>query len=116
MSTGREPRVVHGEAVHGLDVDPFTRCRHYHGPSDVIALRFRCCNRWYPCFECHAACAGHPAEVWPAAERQARAVLCGACGYQLTIAEYLACRSTCPACGAGFNPGCARHRHLYFGD
>lgn len=47
-------------------------------------------------------------------EQHARAVLCGVCGHQLTVIEYLDCGSTCPACGTAFNPGCARHRHLYF--
>lgn len=109
-----ETRAIHGETVHGLDVDPETRCRHYHGPDDVIALRFRCCGRWHPCFDCHEACADHPAEVWAVAERDRRAVLCGVCGHQLTVDEYLACQSRCPACATSFNPGCGRHHHLYF--
>ena len=109
-----ETRAIHGETVYGLDVDPQTRCRHYHGPDDVIALRFKCCRRWYPCLECHLASADHPAEVWASTERLVRAVLCGVCGHQLTIDAYLTCESTCPACGADFNPGCARHYHLYF--
>jgi uncharacterized CHY-type Zn-finger protein len=109
-----ETRAIHGESVHGLDVDAETRCRHYHGPLDVIALRFRCCGHWYPCFECHAACADHAAEVWPVAEHRQCAVFCGVCGHHLTVQAYLTCDSRCPACGAGFNPGCAKHRHLYF--
>ena len=109
-----ETRAIHGERVRGLDLDAETRCRHYHSVVDVIALRFRCCGEWYPCFECHAACADHPAAVWKADERHHHAVLCGVCGHRLTIAEYLGCESRCPACAASFNPGCARHRHLYF--
>ena len=64
-----ETRAIHGERVRGLDLDAETRCRHYHSVLDVIALRFRCCGEWYPCFECHAACADHPAAVWKADER-----------------------------------------------
>ena len=54
------------------------------------------------------------AAVWPIAERHATAVLCGACGARLSIAEYLVARSRCPRCGVAFNPGCANHHHLYF--
>ncbi len=107
-------REVHGIAVRGIEVDPATRCAHWHGPTDVIALRMRCCGEWYPCYECHAELAGHPAEVWPLNERDAGAVLCGACGAVLGIDAYLGCESSCPSCGAAFNPGCALHHHLYF--
>jgi len=107
-------RRVHGVDVLGIDIDAETRCRHYAGPTDVIALKFYCCNAWYPCIDCHRAVADHAPGVWPVSEREERAILCGVCGHQLTIAAYLACESTCPECGAGFNPGCALHHHLYF--
>lgn len=100
--------------VRGVGVDAQTRCAHYHGPSDVIALRFRCCGEWFPCIDCHREVAGHDVEVWPLAERDREAVLCGVCGRRLTIAEYLGCDSTCPACGAAFNPGCSNHWRHYF--
>jgi uncharacterized CHY-type Zn-finger protein len=100
--------------AHGLDLDPQTRCAHWHGPLDVIALKMRCCGAYYACRECHDALAGHPARVWPKAEWDQPAVLCGACGTELSIRAYLACASQCPVCGAGFNPGCYMHRHLYF--
>ena len=108
------PRLVFGAAVYGVDVDAATRCAHYHGPQDVVALKFKCCQRWYPCRECHDECERHPATVWPLAERDARAVLCGVCGWRLTIAEYLRCEAASTRCGAAFNPGCANHYHLYF--
>jgi len=107
-------REVHGEAVHGIGVDAETRCAHWHGPTDVIALRFKCCGKWYPCTDCHAEAAGHPAKVWPLAERDANAVLCGACGAILSAETYLGCDSTCPSCSTAFNPGCVLHHHLYF--
>jgi uncharacterized CHY-type Zn-finger protein len=40
--------------------------------------------------------------------------LCGACGHQLTVNEYLNCNSVCPRCRSQFNPGCANHYYLYF--
>lgn len=100
--------------VHGLDLDPQTRCAHWHSPLDIIALKMRCCETYYACRDCHDALAGHPAKVWPRAEWAQPAVLCGACGTELSVAEYLACESACPGCGAGFNPGCHNHLDLYF--
>lgn len=106
--------VLIGETlVRGLLVDDRTRCEHYHGPLDVIALRFACCREWYPCHECHAALADHPAAQWPIDARGEDAVLCGECGTRLRIDEYLAIEG-CPSCHAGFNPGCRLHRRLYF--
>lgn len=107
-------RLIHGENVLGADIDPQTRCLHYHGDLDVIAIKFKCCDQWYPCYECHAAVADHAPGVWPKSEFNKVAILCGACGHQLTTSEYLNCGSACPACSAKFNPGCANHYHLYF--
>ena len=107
-------KTVQGIVVHGLDVDSQTRCRHWHSPLDVIAIRFACCGLWYPCHDCHDAVADHVATVWPRDAFDSHAVLCGVCGHQLTVHEYLASNSTCTRCGVGFNPGCALHYHLYF--
>ena len=100
--------------VRGIDVDPQTRCAHYHSALDIIAIRMKCCDEYYACKECHEALAGHPIEVWPRAEWNEKAILCGACGTDLTINEYLGSAYRCPACGAAFNPGCGRHAHFYF--
>lgn len=100
--------------VRGLDLDPNTRCAHWRSELDIIAIRMRCCGVYYACRECHDALADHPARVWAASEFGERAILCGACGHQLTIREYLGCGSRCPRCEARFNPGCHKHRHLYF--
>lgn len=105
---------IHGERVCGTDIDPQTRCSHYHSDLDIIAIRFKCCERWFPCYECHSEITDHKAEIWPADERDTLAVLCGGCGRQMSITEYLDCDSTCPACESKFNPGCATHYHLYF--
>jgi uncharacterized CHY-type Zn-finger protein len=98
----------------GVDVDPQTRCAHYHDERDIIAIKFKCCGEWFSCHQCHATLAGHTAKVWSKEEFGERAVLCGNCGHQLTIREYLQCESVCPQCERHFNPGCARHYHLYF--
>jgi len=127
--------------IRGVEVDDETRCAHYDGDSDVVAIAFPCCdtvgctsfpgstgppgespghsyNRpyetFYPCFRCHDAVADHDADTWPAADRSVRAVLCGACDERLSIADYLAAADACPNCGHPFNSGCADHYDRYF--
>ena len=100
--------------VRGLELDPETRCAHWRSPLDVVAIKMRCCGVYYACRDCHDALSSHPAEVWPRAEWSEPAVLCGACGTELSVNAYLACDNRCPACAATFNPGCKLHHHLYF--
>ncbi len=100
--------------VHGLNLDPQTRCLHYHKPTDIIAIKMKCCGLYYACKDCHLALAGHPIEVWPQFEWHQPAVLCGACRTELTISQYLQCDTRCPACQAPFNPACRNHHHFYF--
>ncbi|WP_164232759.1 CHY zinc finger protein [Microbacterium hydrocarbonoxydans] len=107
-----EPRSIR-PPVLGAVIDGMTRCVHYRTPVDIVAIRFACCGDYYPCHRCHEEAAGHPARQWPVAERGTRAVLCGACGAELAIVEYLGA-SGCPRCGAAFNERCALHAHLYF--
>ena len=99
--------------VRGLLVDEQTRCEHYHGELDVVALRFHCCGEWFPCHLCHQATADHPARPWPMTARETEAVVCGVCGSRLRIEDYLLV-DACPDCDARFNPGCRLHRSLYF--
>jgi len=113
MNSPRE-NTIGGVIVAGVDIDDETRCAHYRSERDIIAIKFKCCGKWFPCHRCHGELAGHPAEVWPKEEFNTPAVLCGACGSQLTVSEYLACDSVCPKCSRDFNPGCALHHDLYF--
>jgi uncharacterized CHY-type Zn-finger protein len=101
-------------AVRGLDLDSETRCAHWHAPLDVIAIKMKCCGVYYACKDCHEALAAHAIAVWPRAEWDMPAVLCGACGTEMTVRQYLGCDNRCPACGAAFNPGCRNHHHFYF--
>jgi uncharacterized CHY-type Zn-finger protein len=100
--------------VYGKTVDEQTRCEHYHSPLDVIAIKFKCCDRYYPCYQCHEETAGHKAAVWDKIEWDEKAILCGVCKTELTIMEYMNAANQCPHCNAAFNPGCSKHYHLYF--
>lgn len=97
-----------------MEVDPGTRCAHYHSPLDIIAIKMACCGVYYACKDCHEVLAGHDIAVWPRRDWDVRAVLCGACGHELTVREYMNCGYVCPHCGAGFNPGCREHYRFYF--
>jgi uncharacterized CHY-type Zn-finger protein len=100
--------------VRGVGLDTQTRCGHYHGTTDIIAIKMKCCGEHYACKDCHVELAGHAIEVWPARDWDQLAILCGACRVEMTIREYMGCESRCPGCGAGFNPGCRKHYHFYF--
>jgi len=100
--------------VRGVGLDAQTRCIHWHSPRDIVAIRMKCCGEYYACRDCHDALAAHAVQVWPRAEWDRDAILCGACGGEMSIRAYLDGGDACPACGAGFNPGCRAHRHFYF--
>lgn len=107
-------RRVGEHRVYGVDVDDATRCAHYDTERDVVAIRFACCDRYYPCHACHDAVADHDAERVAREAFADPAVLCGACGTALSVATYLDAEHACPACEHAFNPGCAKHADLYF--
>jgi uncharacterized CHY-type Zn-finger protein len=100
--------------TRGVNPEPHTRCKHYHGPTDIIAIKMKCCGIYYACKDCHETLAGHPIAPWPESEWNQPAILCGACGASLTIRQYMQSDSCCAACGAQFNPGCRNHYHFYF--
>ena len=99
--------------VFGPTVDDETRCVHWHGVTDVVAMKFACCDRYYPCFDCHAEAAGHEAVRWPVARFDEPAVLCGVCRSELSVRSYRSVNA-CPHCAASFNANCELHAHLYF--
>ncbi|MDR2255907.1 MAG: hypothetical protein LBE25_07925 [Arthrobacter sp.] len=99
--------------VHGSTVDEQTRCVHYATELDVIAIRFACCDRYFPCHLCHEEVADHEGRAWPAGSGAELAVLCGVCSSELSIDAYRGA-PRCPECAARFNPRCAAHYPLYF--
>jgi uncharacterized CHY-type Zn-finger protein len=100
--------------VMGKPIDHQTRCIHYHTVNDIIAIKFKCCDQYYPCYSCHEETAGHAVEQWPKHQWNCKAILCGNCKHQLTIEEYMRCDNQCPQCKALFNPNCKMHYQLYF--
>jgi uncharacterized CHY-type Zn-finger protein len=100
--------------VRGINLDPQTRCEHYHGPTDIVAIKMKCCGVYYACKDCHAALAEHPMDVWPESDWDQKAILCGACKTQLSIRQYKMSDFSCPVCRERFNPRCKNHDHFYF--
>jgi uncharacterized CHY-type Zn-finger protein len=100
--------------VHGIKLNAHTGCAHYAGVLDIIAVKFKCCQHYYACYSCHLALTNHSTERWSKKDFHTRALLCGRCGVEMTICEYLACNSTCLHCQSPFNPRCKLHWNLYF--
>ena len=105
---------IGSQSVYGLNLTPDSGCVHYSSTLDIIAIKFKCCDLYYACYDCHAALADHPPERWDFKDFQTQAILCGRCGHELTIQDYLTCQSQCPHCKNLFNPHCQRHWSLYF--
>jgi uncharacterized CHY-type Zn-finger protein len=61
-------RVIHGIPVHGMEIDARSGCAHDRSLLDLIAIKFKCCQTYYACSQCHEQEADHPAQVWPRAE------------------------------------------------
>lgn len=102
-------------SLQGKLVDSQTRCEHYHTDVDVIALKFKCCHVYYPCFECHQAAAHLPEKFHIEQDAQELVVLCGVCVGEMTFGEYsLRDPLRCVYCDHLFNVGCKLHYDLYF--
>ncbi|UVE94354.1 CHY zinc finger protein [Dietzia sp. B32] len=110
---GRDAARPAAVTVLGATVDDQTRCIHYRGPLDIVAIRFHCCGEFYPCFRCHAETVDHPISAWPTDRFDEHAILCGACRSTLSISSYLDA-DACPSCASPFNPGCSLHHSIYF--
>ena len=102
------------ETVYGLLVNDNTGCVHYHSSLDIIAIKCKCCRRYYSCISCHDHLEDHPFRCWNKNEFSEKAVFCGSCKNTLSINEYLSCNSLWIHCGGKFNPGCKDHWDCYF--
>ncbi|MFB4161194.1 CHY zinc finger protein [Geomicrobium sp. JSM 1781026] len=99
--------------IHGQVLDEETRCVHYDGPTDIIAIKFACCGRYYPCIHCHEESESHRRRTWATNERDERAIYCGACKTEHTIQTYMN-HTHCPRCSSLWNENCKYHYHYYF--
>lgn len=99
--------------IYGNVIDNETRCVHYHTEKDIVAIKFKCCDNYYPCYKCHEEHAQHIIERWPQKQFDEFAILCGSCHTELTIQQYMSA-SNCPHCEAIFNERCALHYRIYF--
>ncbi|CAB4256086.1 similar to Saccharomyces cerevisiae YKL084W HOT13 Zinc-binding mitochondrial intermembrane space (IMS) protein involved in a disulfide relay system for IMS import of cysteine-containing proteins [Maudiozyma barnettii] len=100
----------------GKLVDDQTRCIHWNSQLDVMAIKFKCCQTFYPCFECHQEVANHdPIRYDLKIEKDATTstILCGICHNEMTFNEY-SNGIKCTSCLTDFNPGCKLHYGLYF--
>lgn len=101
------------KTIYGSIIDPQTRCQHYHTEKDIVAIKFKCCEKYYPCFQCHAEGEDHDVRLWKQEEFDQPAILCGVCKYEHTIRQYID-TDHCVNCRSPFNEGCQKHYHLYF--
>lgn len=96
--------------IFGIDLDSQSRCVHYHGSNDIVALKCQACQKYYACYHCHDEMEGHAFMATDASE--AFPVICGACHSFLSKKEYDL--KICPNCQNPFNPECAKHSSIYF--
>ncbi len=101
-------------SIKGKVIDDYTRCSHYHSELDIIAIKFKCCDTYFPCYECHQETENHLPKTWNKSEFNKLAILCGECKQEMSINQYLNSEDSCPYCKASFNPKCKNHYHLYF--
>ncbi len=100
--------------VQGSIVDEMTRCEHYNSPLDIIAIKFKCCNKYYACIHCHNENEKHEVVLWNKDEHHTKAILCGNCNDEMSIDVYFNCNNQCPSCNSAFNPKCSNHYRYYF--
>ena len=99
--------------VYGKLMDNETRCKHYASEKDIIAIKFYCCNTYYPCFKCHRESVDHALQKWPKEKFDTKAILCGVCRTEMTIETYMN-HNACPECGSVYNENCKLHYPIYF--
>ncbi|EGW30027.1 uncharacterized protein SPAPADRAFT_144251 [Spathaspora passalidarum NRRL Y-27907] len=101
--------------LKGQLVDKHSRCIHYHTTIDIIALKYKCCQTYYPCFQCHQELTNHKVEKYNLTDLESiKVVLCGECYNELLFDEYKNNQMKCVYCHHEFNPGCSLHYDLYF--
>lgn len=101
------------KVIHGNLIDGKGRCIHYYSEKDIVAIKFKCCNKFYACHLCHAENENHQTILWQSTETKKKVVACGTCLESISIGVYKEV-TKCPYCHSNFNPNCSKHHHLYF--
>lgn len=101
------------KAINGNLIDGKGRCVHYGTEKDIVAIQFKCCNKFYACYQCHEENEGHEPQLWPKEEWGKEVIACGNCFETISIQTYQSV-THCPNCYCEFNPNCSKHYHLYF--
>lgn len=96
--------------IFGFPIDSSGRCKHYHGINDIVSIKFKCYEKYYPCYKCHEE---HSIIRWEKEDFAEKAILCGNCHNELTINDYIE-KKKCTHCNSGFNPNCSLHYDIYF--
>lgn len=97
--------------IYGKLVDSQSRCVHWNGELDIIALKFKCCERYYACHECHSELTDHEVVKY-SRDSPDDLIICGVCNVEMTFEQYSVLN--CPNCSSKFNPACKLHYDLYF--
>lgn len=103
-----------GVSIHGAWIDHNTRCKHWNLELDIIALKFKCCGKYYPCYLCHAEYNDHEPRRWLGSDLSlVPMVVCGVCYHEYTYTEYATLEYSCDKCLSKFNPKCSLHMDYY---
>lgn len=108
-------KIDEDEIVYGDQIDGKTRCVHYHSDLDIVAIKMKCCDKFYACIHCHNEMEDHDAQQWKRFEFKEKVILCGNCYHELTILNYMK-EVKCNHCNADFNPNCKNHYPYYFDE
>lgn len=95
---------------YGEDIDYESRCKHYYGVNDVVALKCTFCQKYYACYKCHDRLENHT--FVPTDYLEDYPVLCGSCHGLLSFEAYQL--GYCCYCAHEFNPKCKNHEQYYF--
>ncbi len=57
--------------------------------EEVSAIKFKCCNKYYPCYKCHNRVEKHAIKRWSEPSFNQKAILCGVSKHELTMNEYM---------------------------
>ena len=72
--------------IHGSVIDKETRCTHYHS-FRCYAIKFKCCDKYYPCYKCHDEHESHSIQRWTEKEFDKSYYVCA--NHEMSIHDYM---------------------------